>query len=387
MPELRGRDTGTAGEPLVSILVPAYSERFLAEALRSALAQTYSRFELIVCNDNPGSGIAELVEAFDDDRITYYEHSRNGGAVENYKKCFDLASGTYVKFLNDDDLLHADCVGSMVACLETYGQAVTLVTSRRLRIDESGRPLPDNSATTPLVERDARIHGRDLGNFVLRHFANVIGEPTTVMFRRADLASNQPDIFSVNGQPYGMNVDVAMWLALLRLGDCIYLASPLSCLRRHEAQESFAPANRFGLVEAWPRLCRDAIGAGYLADPESRARAAESARALLIRELGRGAYTPEQTSRLEELLLQANADLSEAEWSESAPSVREEIYRVRRTSGWLPPVRYVHLPGSVSRRPWGLGSCLRAWRERRSYRRRRRKRERRQRASRVAAPR
>lgn len=365
-------------EPLVSILVPAYKERFLAEALRSALAQSYPRFEVIVCNDNPGSGVARLVEAFDDDRISYFEHVANVGSIENYKKCFELANGDYVKFLNDDDLLDADCVRTMVACMEVYGREVSLVTSRRLRIDEAGRPIQDDASTTPFVEQDARIHGLDLGNFVLRHLVNVIGEPTTALFRRADLAPNEPDIFSLNGHPYEMNIDVAMWLALLLQGDCIYLARPLSCLRRHAAQESFSPATQFSLVETWSRLRHDAIALGYLADAQSRLQAAENARALLSERLRVGRYTQEETRRLEAQLGVAKEELARAGGAgESTPSAREEIHQLRKTGDWRPPVRYAPLPGAISIKPRGLRGFVQAWQAERRNRRRRRKRVRR----------
>src|SRR5204863_3383360 len=57
------RDRQVAGDPLVSILIPAYSARFFAACLDSALAQTYANVEIVVCDDSPDSAIEAIVRA------------------------------------------------------------------------------------------------------------------------------------------------------------------------------------------------------------------------------------------------------------------------------------------------------------------------------------
>ena len=63
---------------------------------------------------------------------------------------------------------------------------------------------------------------------------NPIGEPSAVLFRRADLTDHY---FDATCRGYRTISDVAMWLELMEKGDCAVFAQPLSCYRRHAAQE------------------------------------------------------------------------------------------------------------------------------------------------------
>ncbi|MCX7730764.1 MAG: glycosyltransferase, partial [Candidatus Caldatribacterium sp.] len=172
--------------PLVSICIPAYNPRFFKEALLSALNQKYSHFEIVVSDDSGGEEIQKIVASFSDERIRYFKNPKNIGAWNNYIQCLLYASGKYIKYLNDDDILLPQCVKTMVSYMEAYGTKVSLVTSKRDRIDERGNILPDTPDTRLLVPKDAYIRGFDLGDIVLAGLTNVIGEPTTVMFRKED---------------------------------------------------------------------------------------------------------------------------------------------------------------------------------------------------------
>lgn len=72
------------------------------------------------------------------------------GFHANFAQLHALATGHYVKFLNDDDLLHPECVAPMVAVFEALGSRISLVASRRVLIDAAGNALPDSWATVPL---------------------------------------------------------------------------------------------------------------------------------------------------------------------------------------------------------------------------------------------
>lgn len=64
---------------LVSIAIPAYKERYLAEAIDSALGQDYTNIELIIVNDHSPSDLKSIVKKYNDKRIKYYENKRNLG--------------------------------------------------------------------------------------------------------------------------------------------------------------------------------------------------------------------------------------------------------------------------------------------------------------------
>jgi hypothetical protein len=138
---------------------------------------------------------------------------------------------------------------------------ITLATSHRRRIDENGNQLDDQPATLPIVAANTTIAGYTLANAMLVTGLNMVGEPSTVLFRKADLLDQAPDYFRFKGA-YGHGViDMVMWSALLLKGDAVYLTESLSAFRIHAAQRQHDPAmaqrtvaSIRGLQAAWIEL-------------------------------------------------------------------------------------------------------------------------------------
>jgi hypothetical protein len=245
--------------PLVSVLIPAFKHQFFAEAVESVLAQTYASLELVICDDCPTDDIRTLTARYlaRDSRVRYVRNPSTLGSRQNHIRCLELAEGELVKFLSDDDRLHPACLDRMVSCLVGHPD-VTLVTSHRQCIDAAGRHLADLDATLRPVREDSRADGADLARAVLLLRRNMIGEPSTTMFRRQDLASATPDIFSLEGRRYDSIGDVVMWLNLLGKGDAVYLADTLSYFRLHPDQEQRGELVRTTAVDSWTRMRVDA---------------------------------------------------------------------------------------------------------------------------------
>jgi hypothetical protein len=240
--EYTKRERGVDGDPLVSIVIPAYTPRYFAACVDSALAQTYPTIEIVVCDDSAGTEIEGMTRARADRRdVRYLRNAVRLGPRANFIRCFESARGEFVKFLCDDDLLAPTCVASL---LDAFRRApdITLATSYRRRIDENGNPLPDQPATRPIVAANTTAAGYTLANAMLLAGLNWVGEPTTVLFRKADLLDQAPDYFRFNGR-YGRGViDMVMWCALLMKGDAVYLRQSLSAFRIHAAQRQRDPA-------------------------------------------------------------------------------------------------------------------------------------------------
>lgn len=235
---------------LVSLVIPAYNPRYFKEALTSALNQTYRQLEIIVCDDSADELVKGIVFESSDDRIRYVDNPERLGGARNYQQCFDLATGEYIKFLNDDDLLHPQCVEMMVRCLHR-NPSVTLVTSHRQLINKEGKWLRELTATFRPVQDDSIIDGISACGFLLENKTNFVGEPTTTMFRMRDMETVKPTIMSLAGVPAKMNGDVAMWLNLLAKGDLIYLIQTLSYFRIHPEQRQSEPEVWKLGEEAW----------------------------------------------------------------------------------------------------------------------------------------
>ena len=258
-----------AEHPLVSILIPAYKSADFAAALDSALAQTWPNCEIIVADDSPDGIIASMVDARRDavrpgHRIRHHRHRGNVGGRRNYLWLFAEARGTYVKFLNDDDLLAGNCVERMALVLRDHPQ-VTLATSYRRLIDADGRALPDEPFNQPVLDRDGVIDGRAMATLVLGRMTNLVGEPTTAMFRRADMVDNEPHLMSYAGRSALRNGDMSMWTTLMSRGDVAWLAEPLSSFRQHAGQVQRSERFLSEARRAWAELVQDAHETGLIA--------------------------------------------------------------------------------------------------------------------------
>lgn len=145
--------------PLVSILIPVHNSPFFAAALKSALAQSFRDVEIIVSDDSDNALAEETISATTDSRIRYFRNTPKLGFHGNFAACYQLARSKYLKFLNHDDILRADCVAQMVDAFEQLGPVVSLVAARRARIDAQGVTLPDNVQTRPIALRNGSFRG------------------------------------------------------------------------------------------------------------------------------------------------------------------------------------------------------------------------------------
>jgi glycosyltransferase involved in cell wall biosynthesis len=251
---------------LVTIAIPAYHERYFGEAFASALAQHHAPLEILVSDDSPGEAIGRMVRDAADARVRYLRNSPRLGFARNFTALLHAARGDLIKFLNDDDRLLPQCVEELAGVLEA-NPGVKLATSRRRVIGAGGETLPDTQATQPLALVSAMFVGRQLGDLALVNSVNVIGEPTTAMFRRSQLAVEGDSMFRWEGREYHCLADLSVWLRLLRTGFAYYSAAPLSEFRRHADQEQDRPGGAFECMVERLWIARAARGVGYLASP------------------------------------------------------------------------------------------------------------------------
>lgn len=101
----------------VSIVLPAYKQRFLKEVLDSLLTQTFTDFELIVVDDASPEHLGDVITKFDDSRIRFYQNERNIGRddlVANWNRCVDYARGELLLMASDDDVYQPTFLEKMV---------------------------------------------------------------------------------------------------------------------------------------------------------------------------------------------------------------------------------------------------------------------------------
>jgi glycosyltransferase involved in cell wall biosynthesis len=108
----------TVKSPSVTICMPVYNTaEYIAQAIDSALAQTYTDLELLIV-DNASTDTTydiAMAAAQKDGRVRVVRNDSNLGHNANFNKSFQLARGTWIKILCGDDWLEPDCVERTMA--------------------------------------------------------------------------------------------------------------------------------------------------------------------------------------------------------------------------------------------------------------------------------
>src|SRR5262245_22546450 len=145
--------------PRVSIGVPVYNgAKFLRQTLDSILVQTFTDFEVILC-DNGSTDDTPLIcdeYARRDSRVRLWRSPSNLGPSANYNKCFELSRGELFKWNAADDLIAPDFVEKCVRVLDANPDVVS-VYPRSKRINEKGEVFGEYPTELDLSSRNAAV--------------------------------------------------------------------------------------------------------------------------------------------------------------------------------------------------------------------------------------
>ena len=127
--------------PLVSIIMPAYHcTKTLEQSVRSALAQTVAAIELIVVNDSPDDGSAEILDrlAHEDARVRQLTIRENIGVADARNRGVAAAKAKWIAFLDSDDQWETDKLEKQLKAAEETGAALRYTAAAC--IDETDAP-------------------------------------------------------------------------------------------------------------------------------------------------------------------------------------------------------------------------------------------------------
>lgn len=128
--------------PLVSIIIPVYNgEKYLSEAIDSALGQTYKNIEIIVVNDGSVDNSEEIIKSYKDTQIRYFK-KENGGVSTALNLGIKKAKGEYISWLSHDDVYYPNKIERQVEELEKIddkNRNKTILMSNFAVINKSSR--------------------------------------------------------------------------------------------------------------------------------------------------------------------------------------------------------------------------------------------------------
>jgi glycosyltransferase involved in cell wall biosynthesis len=140
-------------QPLVSIIIPVYNGgNFLAEAIRSALDQTYRNIEIIIVNDgSDDAGQTERV-AKSFAHCTRYFYKANGGVASALNMGIEQMHGDYFSWLSHDDLYCPRKIEHQISLLTELG-ANTIVYGNFGIFDEENKLPVQVKLSAPTAEQ------------------------------------------------------------------------------------------------------------------------------------------------------------------------------------------------------------------------------------------
>ena len=180
--------------PLVSIVIPTYKRAgLLKAAIESCLTQKNAPlFDVIVVDDNPerNCDTEELMKSIADDRVSYYKNTQNLGQINNWNRCFELATGKWVAMLHDDDLLLEFFLRDCFAILNKDAEIGLLKPQWHHWIDDGCQPpyIADDTNTDQIQ----RVYEID------QLLNDSIGAPTGIVINRDKffrIGGFNPDFF------------------------------------------------------------------------------------------------------------------------------------------------------------------------------------------------
>ena len=196
---------------LVSIIMPNYNcGNYIAETIKSVIAQTYTNWELLFVDDCSTDDSVAVVESFEDSRIRILKNEKNSGAAVSRNYALREAKGRWIAFLDSDDLWLPEKLEKQIAFMEEHNYAFTYA-----KYEE----IAENSISfNRVVAGPKRITKRKQYDYCWQGCLTVMYEVNVVgLIQIEDIKKNN---------------DYAMWLKVCKKVDCWLFPQVLAKYRK-----------------------------------------------------------------------------------------------------------------------------------------------------------
>ncbi|MCQ2091287.1 MAG: glycosyltransferase [Fibrobacter sp.] len=238
---------------LVSVIMPSYNTgRFIAESIRSVMAQTYSDWELIIVDDCSTDDTMNVIQSVISavpssvvlrseakdfaSRIRVLQNATNSGAAVSRNRALREARGKYIAFLDSDDLWAPDKLEKQIRFMEENGYDFTY--TKYSEIDEDGSALGVTVGGPAHIGKTGMYNYCWPGCLTVMYNREVVGD-----IQIADIKKNN---------------DYAMWLKIIRKAKCHLLPEVLASYRKRRG--SISNHSYMALIKWHYKLYREAEG-------------------------------------------------------------------------------------------------------------------------------
>ncbi len=246
-------------EPIVSILMPTYepNPRFLREAIASVLAQTETRWTLLINDDASSMDVRSMMQEFlSDSRITFCRNPSRLGIAGNWNICLQEATAPLIQFLFQDDVWNPEYLKTSIHVLESDASVGFVSAAHAYQSDQ---PLPSSYS---FVERERALlsSGKQEGTLFLKKwlqkglYPNTIGEPSFVIFRKSLI--DQTGYFDASLKQC---LDLDMWVRMLKRSNVYIKQTSLGSFRVHPQSASVKNGSSTERLKVLSKVMRHSI--------------------------------------------------------------------------------------------------------------------------------
>lgn len=214
------------GDPKVSIVIPVYNgSNFVANAIESALCQTYSNVEVVVVNDGSRDNgeTAKICQRYNDSII--YIEQENQGVAGAMNTAFEHLTGDFFCWLSHDDEHLPNKTKKQIDFLRRFDRDDLMLFGNYFLMDDDGKTWHESQMNKDLLRKKPAIA-------LLRGMINgcTLMIPTHIIKKhlpfRTDLRFTQ---------------DYDMWTRIREDGEFIFQPETLVRYRIHPGQDTHNP--------------------------------------------------------------------------------------------------------------------------------------------------
>ena len=200
-------------EAAVSIITPTYNaSRFITETIHSVKKQTYTNWEMIIVDDCSTDNTVDIVkqEMEHDSRIKLFELKENSGPAIARNRAITAAKGTYLAFLDSDDLWLPQKLERQIAFMEKNNLAFSYTDYRIM--NEDGEKTNVVFQVPPMLEYKSLLKNTMIGTLTVLLDKRKIGVVQMPLHR--DCSEDYGlwlSILSKGIHAYGLNEELAIY--------------------------------------------------------------------------------------------------------------------------------------------------------------------------------
>ena len=253
---IHGAAIETEVMPKVSVCIPTYNTaRYLPEAIESVLAQDFSDFELVICDNASTDQTPAICHRYTDPRVRYVRFDELVNQAGNFNRCLQEVKGEFFTLLHSDDFFLPGFLTDRVRRLNQHPE--TGFVFGAVKVVDSDGVVTDTTGKWP----DDRSFG--VGELVEPLMFGCIVSPPSVMVRKSCAAS--VDVFRTD---LTWGHDWEWTIRLAEAGAALYVSEPLAAYRVHDSSGTAEVLNAAKNGDQERRILKEALARM----PSNRAR-------------------------------------------------------------------------------------------------------------------